>query len=161
MADIIIDLEDGLPPAEVVRIEKPKGPNAPRFAAPEVVEITSTPVAVTISYAMIHCLSCGATHKDHRGVFLESRLSNGVRVLQRKSLRELVPFSSLPRRVDEAPPEAVPLCSDCFLGSAFTDAVAVAAVQGDLFGEPAAPTPIATIAEAIVEDSIEIEEEEL
>lgn len=158
-----IDLDDGLPPTVQVRIERPKGPGAPRFAAPPSITITSTPVAVVISYAQVHCLGCGAIHKDHRGIFLECLLSNKVRALSRKSLRELTPYLALPRRVDEAPKEAIPICSDCWhVEASFRDAVAAATVEPEIF-DPLSPVPMTQVIEVLeekaVEGQLEIQEE--
>lgn len=170
--DLIIELDDGLPPASITRIEKPKalGPTALKYRAPAYVEITSAPVAVIISYARVRCLYCGVEHKDHRGIFVENHLSNGVRQMQRLSLRELSQFRELPRRVDEAPDEVVPICSACWLHEdAFMTAVIIGAAQGDLFGDVGQSKPIEAVIHALVElpeiesaaqDEIEITTEE-
>jgi hypothetical protein len=150
--ELIIDLEDGLPPARVETIDKarPTGPGALIHKAPPQVTITRTPMAVVISYAHVHCLGCGADHKDHRGIFLDEKLSNGVRALSRKSLREIGPFSELPRRVDVAPAEAIPICSDCWLNErSFKDAVAAAQVSAEIPLDPATPTPLQELGEKL------------
>lgn len=133
--DLEIDLGDGLPVATATigpreRATRPTGPGA--FRAP-IVPITSVPVALTASYAHVHCLSCGSDTRQFLGLFLESRLSNGVRVLARKTLRELAPYATLPRRLDLAPAEATEVCPDCFTREAdFRAALAAATVQAEL-----------------------------
>lgn len=114
--DLEIDLEDGLPPSKTETIVKPAKPTLipSRFREDTRVEITSTPVGIVISIAEVRCEACGAEHKDHRGIFVENKLSNGVRQLKRISLREMAPLMALPRRIDWAPKESIPLCSECW-----------------------------------------------
>lgn len=158
MADLpplIIDLGDGAPPARIEKIERPKvSEKKPlRFAAPPKIEITSVPVGLTISVAPISCLGCGAEHRDHRGIFLESRLTNGVTALRQISLREAGPYLTLPRRVDIAPREAIPVCADCFERN-IQQAVAVAQAETEIpvsFGEPGESRPVAAITEEIIQ----------
>lgn len=148
MTDILIDLEDGLPPARIERVGKPAPqPKAGiRVKAPEAIEITSVPVGIAISYAPIRCVSCGSHHKDHRGIFLESRLSNGVRQLRRITMRELAAFTALPRKIDVGPEEVIPVCENCWMREdSFLDAVAVAAAQPELFGEVGQSEPLSRI----------------
>jgi hypothetical protein len=159
--DLEIDLDDGGGIVKSERIERKK---VPSFQQPKaqviVVQITKIPMAIVISYARVSCLGCGSEHKDHRGIFIDNKLSNGVRAMQRVSLRELPAYSGLPRRVDEAPRETIPICSDCWPDEgAYRTAVASAQVEGEppLFGEPDKPKPVAEIAQAL---SIKLEGEE-
>lgn len=153
MADFEIDLDDGLPPAKVSSTRKaPRAERKPqRFVEPTTVTVTKVPTAIIISYAPIACLGCGSEHRNHLGIFLEQRLSNGVRILERKTLRELPAFAGLPRRVDIGPREAIPICIDCWhIQRAFEQAVAVATLAseegGPNFGTPGSASPIAEIA---------------
>lgn len=132
--EISIDLGDDLPPATAVLGPKERVKKGSSASAPiPVLAITSTPVGVTASYAHVHCLQCGGDAQEFRGIFLESRLSNGVRVLQRRTLKELGPFADLPRKLDLAPPEAVEICSDCFMiDRVFLAAIAQAQAQAEL-----------------------------
>lgn len=148
MIDLELDLGDGT----IIKTERSErrrtSERTPqRFLAPEKIAVTSIPVAVVIHFAYVTCLGCEAEHKDHRGIFIEHRLSNGVTSFRRISLREIGPYTALPRRVDQAPREAVPICSECFLiEKLFKDAVAVAQAEGEIFGSPDKPSPIPEIA---------------
>lgn len=153
--DLIIDLDDGSPPTVISRVERSKStaPNVLKHTAPPVVEITSTPVALAISYATVRCLSCGTSHRDHRGLFLENRLSNGVRQLKRITLREAAAFKLLPRRIDEAPEEVLPICSNCgLIDKLFFDAIYAAEAQPGLFDSDGQSQPLATIVQKIAEE---------
>lgn len=148
MSDFLIDLDDGMPAARVETREKPRatGPNALLHRAPEKIEITVTPVAIAISYAPVRCLGCGAVHKDHRGVFVENRLSNGVKQFRRLSIREVGAYAALPRRVDISPEEVVPICSECWVIDAiFQQFAALSVAQGDLFGAPGESKPVTEV----------------
>lgn len=162
--DLDIDLEDGAGITRVTSLAKPRiSERLPqRFMEPLRLQITTTPVSVVISVAHVVCLACGHEHRDHRGIFIENRLTGGGggTVFKRITLRELGPFMKLPRRVDIAPREAVPICSDCWLHEqAFREAVAVAQASGDLFGDVGESKGIAEIAHELKElkDSDEIE----
>ena len=148
-----IDLDDGLPAVKVEKVAKPQkaSERTPlRFKAPDFVQITSVPVGVAISVAPITCLGCGSSHTDHRGIFVRNALSNGVTDLKRISMRELPIYANLPRQVDMAPREVVPLCIDCFLvEKTFREAVSLAAAQPDLFGSPGDSKPVAEIAQEL------------
>lgn len=164
--DLEIDLDDGLPPSrrEVTERKKVSETKPLRFLAPEKITVTSEAVAVVISYANVTCLGCGARHKDHRGIFVEHKLSNGVKALRHTSLREVAPYMNLPRRVDVAPEEAIPICSDCFMDDKhYQEAAAMAQVQSDLFdtdvGRPVTAAALTEKLELI--DTLEIDEEEL
>jgi hypothetical protein len=153
--DLIIDLDDGLPPARTEKVSKPRTPSFQTPKLPPVeVKLTRTPIAVVISYARVTCLGCGAEHTDHRGIFIENRVHGPgpvVRELQRTTLRELAGFS-LPRRVDEAPREATPVCIACWQDDQkYADAVAVARTEGELFGSPEAPAPVKEVAVTLIE----------
>lgn len=155
--DFLIDLDDGLPPAKVeTRVKPPKAGSAKpiRFAAPETVRITKVPSAIVICYEPISCLGCGAEHRTHLGIFLESRVGHG-RILERRHLRDLPAYAGLPRRVDVGPRSATPVCIDCWMvQSTFEQAIDVALMadaEGIDFGRPEAPAPMAEIAAAVRE----------
>jgi hypothetical protein len=162
--DLEIDLDDGLPPMkrEVTERKRISETKPLRFVAPEKIVVTSEPVAVVISYAQVSCLGCGAEHKDHRGIFIEHKLSNKAKALRRVSLKDLGPYMKLPRRVDMAPREAIPICSECFMVERlFQEAALVAQMQSDLFdidvGQPRVVENLARQLEAA--HSIQLEEE--
>lgn len=161
--ELELDLGDGLPAATVTIGPKERAnanASAPRFAAPALITITSTPVALTASYAHVHCANCGSDTRQFLGTFLESRLSNGVRVLQRKSLRELAAFAALPRRLDIAPPEAVEICPDCFVVERlFRTAIAAAQAQAELpfAGDVERPSNPAAVSVRSLAAGLEIE----
>lgn len=164
--ELMIDLDDGLPAAKVDTIKKPKVSETKplRFVEAMTIQVTSIPVAVVISYAPVSCLGCGAEHRDHRGIFVEHKLSNRVTRLERINLRDIQPYVELPRRVDIAPREVIPICSDCFLiEKLFLDAAALAEAQGELFGSPSVPRVVKEIAKELKkmhETQVEVEIEE-
>lgn len=133
--ELSIDLDDGLGPvsATVGPKERPAKATGPApMRAPRVV-VTRVPIGIATSYAPVYCAKCGSETREFRGIFLEERLSNGVLVLSRRTMRELVPFANLPRRFDRAPAEVVDLCPECFAGeSAWREAIAQASVQAEL-----------------------------
>jgi len=129
--ELTIDLDDGLGSITVARA--PKGASSPTRQAPPTISITSTPVALALLSVQVHCESCLSTHQSHRGLFLESRLSNGVRAFRAISMRDAAPYHNLPRHLTYGQAEVVPICADCLMiERIFQDAVARAQVQSEL-----------------------------
>lgn len=145
---LAIDLGDGIV-VEVQKKEKSKsGPT--KYSAP-IVAVTSVPVALAISVCPVVCSGCQGTHRDHRGIFLEKKLSNGVRAWTRISSRELPAYQSLPRRVDFAPTEVIPACEDCFMiDRLFQKLVAEAQVEAEP-PQVSAPLPILVELDPLIE----------
>lgn len=164
MIDLEIDLDDGSPPIKAERTERKRvGTFTIPKPPPVVITITKVPVAIAISYARVTCLGCGKQHKDHRGIFIKNKLSNGVVAYQRVSLRELVAYTGLPRVVDEAPAEATPICSDCWSDEGvYRTALASAQVEGEppIFGDPRPIEQIAEELDVIIINSLKSEEEQ-
>jgi hypothetical protein len=138
--DLVLDLDDGLGPVTATvgkraagEEKSPAAPFHPTSSGLPYVAILRTPVAITESYRHVFCAACGSSSREFAGLFLEERLSNGVRVLSRRTLRELSPFARLPRKLDLAPNEVIDLCPECFMGEgSWRAAMAVVQAQAEL-----------------------------
>lgn len=143
MADLVIDLDDGLPPVTTQRMQTSK--DVPIFRAPQSPKVLSVPVAIVILTNRCKCLSCGAEHQNHYGIFLESKVGPHALVRTRKTLRELPAYLALPRRIEELAMEAIPICQGCWHDDTKVQE-AVAAAQVEAFpDDPAKPKMVGDI----------------